>query len=199
MQRYEYRIVPAPARGTKTKGVKSPEGRFAHTLENLLNELAAEGWEFQRAEMLPSEERSGLTGTVTNWRNVLVFRRALAAESATVQVETDMLPVPVVAPVGDVPPQPEIPAPAGETPPEPPVQAAEETDPAEVGNEEAGDEEAEDGVIATPIPGPGAISMLKDNGVEEVSPLAGITHALKERAAQQQAEDEDSDSPEKKG
>jgi hypothetical protein len=33
-----------------------------------------------RAELLPSDERSGLTGSTTNWRNVLVFRRVVAAD-----------------------------------------------------------------------------------------------------------------------
>lgn len=75
--RYEYRIVPAPAKGLKAKGLKTGEERFAHTLEEVLNEMAAEGWEYQRADTLPSQERSGLTSTVTEWRNVLVFRRTL--------------------------------------------------------------------------------------------------------------------------
>lgn len=79
---YEYKVIPAPAKGTKSKGLKTPESRFAHTVESLLNTMGAEGWEFQRAELLPSEERSGLTGSATNWRNLLVFRRALAKADA---------------------------------------------------------------------------------------------------------------------
>ena len=78
MQNYEYKVVPAPNRGKKARGVKTPEARFANGIEGVLNEMAAQGWEFQRAEMLPSEERSGLTGTKTTWRNLLVFRRALS-------------------------------------------------------------------------------------------------------------------------
>ena len=77
MQNYEYKVVPAPNRGKKARGVKTPEARFANGIEGVLNEMAVQGWEFQRAEMLPSEERSGLTGTKTTWRNLLVFRRAL--------------------------------------------------------------------------------------------------------------------------
>lgn len=80
MQRYEYKVVPAPKKGTKAKGVKTPEGRFAVTIEQILNEMGEEGWEYQRAELLPSEERVGLTGSTTNWRNVLVFRRAVETE-----------------------------------------------------------------------------------------------------------------------
>jgi hypothetical protein len=77
--RYEYKVVPAPVRGEKAKGVKAPEGRFAFAVEHLLNDMGAQGWEFQRAETLPSEERAGLTSSVTVWRNVLVFRREVAA------------------------------------------------------------------------------------------------------------------------
>ena len=75
MAQYEYKVVPAPSKGTKAKGVKSPEDRFALTLQELMNEHGAEGWEYQRADTLPSLERSGLTGSTTNWRHVLVFRR----------------------------------------------------------------------------------------------------------------------------
>jgi hypothetical protein len=81
MQRYEYKVVPAPQKGTKAKGVKTPEGRFANSVEQLLNTMGQDGWEYQRAELLPSEERSGLTGSAVNWRNVLVFRRAINAET----------------------------------------------------------------------------------------------------------------------
>lgn len=78
MTQYDYKVVPAPAKGSKAKGIKSPEGRFAHSIETVLNQMAADGWEYQRAELLPSEERSGLTGSTTNWRNILIFRKAVA-------------------------------------------------------------------------------------------------------------------------
>jgi hypothetical protein len=75
MPSYEYKVVPAPAKGVKVKNVKTAEGRFALSVEAVLNEMGSAGWEYLRAELLPSEERSGLTGSKTNWRNVLVFRR----------------------------------------------------------------------------------------------------------------------------
>ncbi len=81
MPRYEYKVIPAPQKGAKAKGVKTPEGRFATSVEQVLNEMGQQGWEYQRAELLPSEERSGLTGSTTNWRNVLVFRRVIDAEA----------------------------------------------------------------------------------------------------------------------
>jgi len=81
MPSYEYRVVPAPTKGKKAKGTKTPEGRFALSVEASLNEMGALGWEYLRAELLPSEERSGLTGSTTNWRNVLVFRRPLERDA----------------------------------------------------------------------------------------------------------------------
>ncbi|MDX2485755.1 MAG: DUF4177 domain-containing protein [Pseudodonghicola sp.] len=75
MPRYEYKVIPAPAKGRKAKGVRTPEARFSLAIETTLNDLGAEGWEYLRAELLPSDERSGLTGSTVNWRNVLVFRR----------------------------------------------------------------------------------------------------------------------------
>lgn len=79
MTQYDYKVVPAPSRGVKAKGVKGAEARFAHAMELQLNGLAADGWEFLRAETLPSEERQGLTSTTTTYRSILVFRRPQVA------------------------------------------------------------------------------------------------------------------------
>ncbi|MGH1577629.1 DUF4177 domain-containing protein [Planktotalea sp.] len=81
MTPYEYKVIPAPMRGQKGKGVKGADGRFAHALETAMNEMAAIGWEYQRAETLPSEERAGLTSKTTVFRNVLVFRRAIETQN----------------------------------------------------------------------------------------------------------------------
>ena len=75
MTRYDYKVVPAPERGKKAPGVRSPAARLAFALERLMNDMAADGWEYQRCAQLPSEERSGWTGTVTRPRTLLVFRR----------------------------------------------------------------------------------------------------------------------------
>lgn len=82
MTPYQYKVIPAPTRGQKGKGVKGNDGKFAHALEQVMNDMGAEGWEYQRAETLPSEERSGLTSKTTTFRNVLVFRRPLQVEAA---------------------------------------------------------------------------------------------------------------------
>ena len=179
MQAFEYKVIPAPNKGKKAKGVKTPEDRFANGVETILNEMAAEGWEFQRAEMLPSEERSGLTGSKTNWRNLLVFRRALitdapaeapAAPSDTAPAVAAAASAPVVASAAvEAAPAP---APAAATatpdPKEPPLTAI------------AGDPEAPPEAVA--VPGEGARKMISDDGVEELSPVSGLTAALKQRA-----------------
>lgn len=95
MPQYEYKVVPAPAKGTKSKAVKTPAGRFALSVETVLNQMGSDGWEYLRAELLPSEERSGLTGSTTHWRNVLVFRRTVETESSNLLDDLDeMLPEP---------------------------------------------------------------------------------------------------------
>lgn len=192
MQTYEYKVVPAPNKGKKARGVKTPEARFAFGIEEVLNEMAADGWEFQRAEMLPSEERSGLTGTKTNWRNLLVFRRALGAvgvahlpsvaaaepvlaTGATVAAAATHAPQqdPAAETIAEMP---RVAAPAARHAPEPaPLTAI------------AGDPEAPPEAVA--IPGPGARKMISDDGVEELSPVSGLTAALRARASRGKPQD----------
>lgn len=117
MQRYEYKVVPAPQKGTKAKGVKTAEGRFAASVEQLLNEMGQDGWEYQRAELLPSEERTGLTGSTVNWRNVLVFRRAIVTVDASAS-ETEDAPTAKPVPGPDTVKAPE---PISEEVKEPPL------------------------------------------------------------------------------
>ena len=102
----EYRVIPAPVKGTKAKGVKTAQDRFALSLQETMNAMAADGWEFQRAETLPSEERSGLTGTKTVYHNMLVFRRPREAELAAFRprlleapTEAEAEATPVIRPV----------------------------------------------------------------------------------------------------
>lgn len=80
---FEYKVVPAPTRGKKAKGVKSAADRFAHALSEVMNALAAEGWEYLRTDTLPAEERHGLTGRTTVFQNMLVFRRSISANTET--------------------------------------------------------------------------------------------------------------------
>jgi hypothetical protein len=89
MQRFEFKVIPAPKRGEKARGVKTTEERFALALTTLMNQLGAEGWDYVRADALPCDERVGLTGTKTTFQNVLVFRRvidSLAADLPTARL-----------------------------------------------------------------------------------------------------------------
>ena len=77
MQRYEYKVVPSPRKGEKSRAAKTTAERFALVLTSLMNELGQDGWEYLRADALPCDERAGLTGTKTTFQNMLVFRRSL--------------------------------------------------------------------------------------------------------------------------
>jgi hypothetical protein len=77
MPRYEFKVVPAPRKDEKLRGVKTVEGRFAQSLTTLMNQLGRDGWDYVRADTLPVDERSGFTGSKTSFQYVLVFRRVL--------------------------------------------------------------------------------------------------------------------------
>lgn len=77
---FEYKVLPAPNRPKRKKGVKGNSGRFAFALEEAINEAAAEGWEYLRADSMPVQERQGLMrSAVETYHTVLIFRREAAA------------------------------------------------------------------------------------------------------------------------
>jgi hypothetical protein len=84
MQTFEYKVVPAPNRSKRVKGVKGTAGRFAAVLTETMNEQAADGWEYLRSDSMPVEEKPGLLKSrVETYQTVLVFRRAIAAVAET--------------------------------------------------------------------------------------------------------------------
>lgn len=99
MQRFEYKVVPAPRRGEKRPGVKRTDDKFALALTDVLNTFGHDGWEYLRADTLPCEERSGLTGKVTNFQHMLVFRRAIQAQATQAEPAHVAAPIPVATPV----------------------------------------------------------------------------------------------------
>lgn len=90
MQSHEYTVIPAPMQGLRAKGAKTPADRYALALAQVITTMAADGWEYVRAETLPSEERSGIASRQVLWHNLLVFRRAL--------IEAPAMPLPHEAP-----------------------------------------------------------------------------------------------------
>lgn len=100
MSQYEYKVIPSPRKAKRAKGVKGPAARFAYVVEETMNDMAAEGWEFLRAETLPVDEKPGLfSSSVETFQTVFVFRRALGGLTevdAPISVEA---PLPVSAPV----------------------------------------------------------------------------------------------------
>lgn len=77
MPQFEYKVLPAPTKGNRNRGSKGSAGRLAFAVQEMINNLALSGWEYQRSDTLPMQERSGLTGRVTVYHNMLVFRRPL--------------------------------------------------------------------------------------------------------------------------
>ncbi len=113
MNQYEYRVVPAPRRATKVKGLKDTEELFAHAMQQLLNEMGAKGWEYLRADTLPCEERQGLRGHKTVYQNMLMFRRVIEStagdapsRSGSVETPAAATPVPPAAPSDRSDPRP---------------------------------------------------------------------------------------------
>lgn len=89
MPYFEYKVVPAPDKTPRVKGLKGSD-RFAYTLETILCDMGAEGWEYIRAETFADTERKafGLAAKTTVTRNVLIFRREIVYEDdATAQPE----------------------------------------------------------------------------------------------------------------
>lgn len=127
---YEYTVLPAPLRAEKAPGAKTPTDRYALAVAAELNRMAREGWEYVRADVLPSEERSGLTGRTTIYHNLLVFRRPLAARDAP-EAARPMPEYPVAASPAQrpqpTPPLPEAAAPLPAASAPPPAAAVPET------------------------------------------------------------------------
>jgi len=103
--RFEYTAIPAPTRGEKAKDAKTPTDRYALAVAAELNRMASEGWEYIRADVLPSEERSGLTGRATVYHNLLIFRRPQTAPAGSV-ADMERRPQPVYPAAASPAPQP---------------------------------------------------------------------------------------------
>jgi len=76
---FEYKTIGAPEKGKRKRGLRSPSERVAAAFEEILQDQAVDGWEYQRTDLLPVMERSGWFGKSHEvHRAVMVFRRQLA-------------------------------------------------------------------------------------------------------------------------
>lgn len=103
---YEYKVVPAPEKARKVKGLKGP-ALFANALQDLMNELGAEGWSYLRADTLPHEERTGLTSKTVSYRNMLIFQREITDSKVDSTTTTAPLLAAALAPEPQADPQTE--------------------------------------------------------------------------------------------
>lgn len=118
MSRYEYKVIPSPRRGVKAKGAKTNRDKFAYALTELMNEQARDGWEYQRAESLPADEKPGfLKSAVEIYQSVLVFRREVMA-AQPVHASGTLRAMPAAVPVAAAPEraEPQFSAPPSQQP-----------------------------------------------------------------------------------
>lgn len=113
MQLFEYQVIAAPRRGEKLRGAKTPTDRYAAALAAVMNQMGRDGWEYVRAEALPSEERAGWTKRTVVEHHVLVFRRPVSTHAPALHAVAAAEPF--TAPAAN--------APEGATPPIGPARA----------------------------------------------------------------------------
>ena len=189
MTEYEYRVVPAPKRGLKARGVKGTEARFANAIQAQMNDMAGDGWEFLRSETLPSEERSGLTSSHTVWRTLMIFRRPVPDAEAV--PETHRLAAPATPVAEDAPAATPAPgaavAPAGpEASPAAPAPVSDpvaETEPAPESPAPSRGELASQAVSESPLPEGGVSAGVTARESEDTAPPAGVTARAAEGSA----------------
>ncbi|MFO1142277.1 MAG: DUF4177 domain-containing protein [Amaricoccus sp.] len=109
MTQYDYKVVPAPRRAKKIRGIKGTEELFAHTLTDAINEVARQGWEYVRAEHLRAEgPRGWFRSAAAGEQTVLVFRRPREGMGPRLAAshEADFAAEPALAP--ERPPRAEV-------------------------------------------------------------------------------------------
>ncbi len=112
MQNYEYKAIAAPTRARRFKGVKGTANQFAMVMSEVMNDMAADGWEYLRSDSLPVDEKAGLLkGRVENYHTLLIFRRAKEpAQEMAGLIEDQSEQLPPVAPPPPVEMEPTAPA-----------------------------------------------------------------------------------------
>ncbi len=98
---YDYKVIPAPRRLKRLKGVKSTSDLFAAMLSETINATARDGWEYLRSETLSAAEQGGWFRRATEVEEtVLIFRRTREMLSPRISAPR---PEPVADPATDAP------------------------------------------------------------------------------------------------
>lgn len=79
---YEYDVVPAPKKPMRVPGLTREDDRVAYELSSLFNEMAVDGWEYVRADVINIDDVTGIAGNVPKSHTLLVFRRPMILPSA---------------------------------------------------------------------------------------------------------------------
>jgi hypothetical protein len=115
MTHYDYKVIPAPRKVKRVKGVSGAEELFAVTLTDAINEVARQGWEYVRAERLPAETPRGwLRPPLAEEQAVLVFRRPRESLGPRLAVAREEAPAVALPPEPAAPAPVPAPVPAGE-------------------------------------------------------------------------------------
>lgn len=89
---FEYKLLPVPAPSKKSKGCKTMSERFSRALEDLLNELSKDNWEFNGQETFPLDEKPGFMGKEKHIEcRYLVFRRETRLEAMPLDQKLEKL------------------------------------------------------------------------------------------------------------
>ncbi len=89
MTKYEYKVVPAPRQSDRIKGLTKADDAYSLTLASVMNDYARGGWEYVRKERLPCQKRSWFLKRTTEDRDLLVFRRPIPGQAASLATAGD--------------------------------------------------------------------------------------------------------------
>ena len=85
---FEYNVIPAPTQMKRSKGAKTAGERLAIELQDAINEMAAQDWEYVRSDTLTVMDKpSRFSRAVEMIETVLVFRRPKTAARASQRLE----------------------------------------------------------------------------------------------------------------
>ena len=84
MKKFEYKLVPTPRRSRRFSGLKPGGDSYAHTVEQDINYLAMEGWEFMRTEMMVKKTTGVSFFKSARPTEYMVFRRLLRENGASI-------------------------------------------------------------------------------------------------------------------